>query len=142
MPNKIEMIVLDADLNGNPFIKGQEPKAIKELWEVGSRHYENKLLHAKLTTALKEDKETMKALYRKYPSAFVPTDNDPNVLIYSIAGLEIEVDREETIDIKTRKSETAPPISVDNQGASGDQSAPPKKRTRAKSDDEKVLEKF
>lgn len=106
-----ELIVLTHDIDGNPFLPDQQPSAVKELWLEGKKHVENKEQHAKLTTALKEGKESLKALYRKYPSFFIPSENDPNVLIYTIGGLTVEIDREETFEVKTRK-DAPPPIST------------------------------
>ncbi len=120
------MIELDENINGEKYLDGQKPKAIKELWELGARNIANKEAHAKLTTALKEDKEDMLSLSRKYRQFFTASE-DGTVFEYRVGGLILEVDREETETVKTRKDlSTPPPISAEQPPAGKGKKRTPK----------------
>ena len=82
--------------------------------------------------ALKEDKEDLLSLSRKYRKHFTPSD-DGTVFEYRVAGLVLEVDVEQTEVIKTRKDLSVPPPIAAEQ--------PPKGKGKRTANTD-VLEKF
>lgn len=109
-------VTLTHDIDGKPFLPDQQPKAIKELWEHGVRHYNFKTERMKILKRETEEKVELTRLYGKYPEQFKRSENDPNLKIYAVGGLVIDAVITETVNIKTEK-DSPPPISVEAQNA-------------------------
>lgn len=109
------MIQLTEDIDGNQFLEGSQPMAVKDLWETGKDYENTKTERMKLGRREKELKDELKGLYKKHPELFTPADGNPNLFVYAVAGLVIEVEREESFELKTHKEDAPPPISGEAQ---------------------------
>jgi hypothetical protein len=130
----VTFLTLQEDIDGKPFLEGQNPKAVKDLWETGCLYEEIKTERIRLGKREGELKKELEVLYGKYPQFFVPSANDPKLLIYSIGGLVVDAQLKESVEIKTHK-DSPPPISSAAQGT--DQKSAP-----TVPGDEKVLNTF
>jgi hypothetical protein len=124
----VEWVTLTHDIDGKPYLPENQPKAIKELWEHGVKHYNLKTERLKLLKRETEEKGELTRLYGKYSNHFKKSENDPTLKIYSVGGLVIDATITETVAIKTEK-DAPPPISAAAQESADQVAALTKNKT-------------
>jgi hypothetical protein len=133
--DNVVMFILDEDIDGNPILEGQRPTVIAEIWLKGKDYETVKTDRIKLNKREKDLKEDLKALYRKFPNQFTASANNPNLFVWNsgVGGLVIDVEREESFELKTHK-DVPPPINTTTGEKNKADVAPLKRGAKNKDD--------
>lgn len=103
MNGEVPYLKLSVDIFGNPYLPGQEPVVVKEMFEEAKAYEDAKTERMRLTKKESEGKQKLTGLARKYRDLFEES-SDGMQFQYACGGIIVEVDRSESVVTKKESS--------------------------------------